>query len=66
MTPEEFLTYLRQQAQAHGSQKALAAHLRINPAWLSDILRGRRDPGQKLLEALGFRRVVSYERKEEG
>lgn len=66
MTPDEFLRHLRQLARTYGSQKALAEHCGVNPSWLSDILRGRRDPGQKLLTALGFRRVVTYERLLEG
>lgn len=66
MTQDEFLHYLTQLAREHGSQKALAEDLGINAAWLSDILRRRRDPGHKLLEALGFRKIVTYERITEG
>ena len=66
MTLEEFLQYVRQLAREQGSQQALAAKCGINASWLSEILKGRRDPGKKLLDALGFRRVVTYERIGEG
>lgn len=41
---------------------ALAKNLKLSPSYLSDVLLGRREPGPKLLAALGLRKVVSYER----
>jgi hypothetical protein len=66
MTPEQFLDYVKEQVNVHGSQKALARHLGVGQAFLSDVLRGRRDPGDKIPAALGFRKVVSYEVIEAG
>jgi hypothetical protein len=34
----------------------------VSPAYMSDILNGRREPGESVLRALGFRKVVRYER----
>ena len=62
MTPEEFREYLKEQSQKFGSQKAFARYCGVNEAFLSDVMRGRRDPSAKFLWALGFRRVVTYER----
>ena len=44
-----------------GSQDAAAKRLGISPQYLCDVLRGRREPGKKLLDALGYRRLVVYE-----
>lgn len=61
MTPEQFINYLKEQVTIHGSQKAMAAHYGIGQAFLSEVLRGRREPGDKIPAALGFRKVISYE-----
>jgi len=45
-----------------GSQKAAAASLGITQSYLSDLKTGRREPGAKVLTALGFKRVTNYER----
>jgi hypothetical protein len=60
MTLEEFRGYLKEKAHEYGSQKTLARHLGVNEAYLSDVIRGRRDPSHKLLWACGFQRVITY------
>jgi transcriptional regulator with XRE-family HTH domain len=65
MTKTEFIAYLREQVAVFGSQHRLAEHCGVADSYLSDVLTGRREPGQKLLDALGFRRVVTYERVRE-
>ena len=47
-----------------GSQKAFAEHLGISTAYLNDVLHNRREPGEKILDALGIKRIVTYEYKE--
>lgn len=44
------------------TQKELADELGISAAYLNDYIHFRRDPGVRLLNALGLRRVVMYER----
>ncbi len=44
-----------------GSQNKAAKRLKVSTAYLSDIINGRREPGDKILDALGLRRVVQYE-----
>ena len=51
---------LRQSANQRGSQRALAKELGVSEAYLSDVINGRRDPGRKILKALGLERVVAY------
>jgi hypothetical protein len=43
-----------------GSQAELARELDVSPQYLHDVLNGRREPGRKILKALGVERVVSY------
>lgn len=44
------------------SQKELADELGISTAYLSDFLAGAREPGHKMLTALGYERIVRYRR----
>jgi transcriptional regulator with XRE-family HTH domain len=66
MTPEEFHRYLEQKVRTYGSQKALAEYCGVGQAYLSDVMRGNREPGVKIVAALGFKKVVTYERLIEG
>ena len=61
MTAEQFTDYLRK--QCNGNQSGFARYLNVSPAYISDILRGTREPGPKVLKAMGFVRVVTYLRK---
>lgn len=47
---------------AHREQKAVAAELGISPGYLNDVLQQRREPGRKILKALGLRRKTTFER----
>lgn len=42
------------------SQAAWAKKHGLSPAYVSDVINGRREPGKAILEALGLERVVSY------
>jgi len=44
------------------TQRELADELGVSASYLNDYLHFRREPGAKLLEALGLQRVVTYER----
>lgn len=58
---------LRGRIQDHGgSQIGFArAVLKISPAYLSDILAGKREPTDRVCEALGLTRLTVYTRKED-
>jgi len=45
-----------------GSQTVAAKRLGVSGAYLSDVIHERREPGEKILSALGLKRVVNYER----
>lgn len=59
MTADEVRAILRQKL-GDGTQVDLAKSLGISPAYLSDILSGARDPGDRVLDALGLERAVDY------
>lgn len=62
LSQADLVALLRRRAKRAGSQQALAEMLGVTPAYLSDVLAGRRAPGPKLLQALGLRRQVAYVR----
>lgn len=64
MNKAEFMEYLQQLVTEAGSQKDLANRLKISTPYLNDILNGRRDPSKKILNALGFEEVVTYQPKQ--
>lgn len=43
-----------------GSQVKFAREKGISPAYLNDILHNRREPGPKILDAIGVESVVVY------
>jgi len=47
-------------SKAKPTQAAWAKSNGISPAYVSDVIQGRREPGEKILKALGLKRVVSY------
>jgi DNA-binding transcriptional regulator YdaS (Cro superfamily) len=59
-------TELRRACLRSGSQKAWAAAHGVSPAYVHDALQGRREPGAKILAALGYERRVRYVRRSNG
>lgn len=51
---------------AKASQAVVAAELGISRGYLSELLLGRRQPGDKILDALGLEMTVTYRRKPNG
>jgi hypothetical protein len=62
MTLDSFRQMLLRLVKEAGSQRALAKKYGISPMFLCDILKGRRDPGEKFLSAMGYRREVVVRR----
>lgn len=60
MTKQDLLKRLRARLHSYPNQKTAAAALNITPQYLADIIAGRREPGPKLLTALGLRRAITY------
>ena len=59
MGRDDLLTYLRSLI-GNGSQLSFAEAIGVSPQYLSDVLNGRRDPGNSILEAIGVERIVTY------
>ena len=63
LTEHELIERLRDAVNRAGSQKDFAQRHGLSEQYLSDVLRSRREPGQKILDALGLERVVRYREK---
>lgn len=61
ITSHQFRQALRRACAAAGGQKAWATLHHISDTYVSDVLRGRREPGPSTYAALGMQRVVLYE-----
>jgi len=46
-----------------GTAKRWAQFNNVSAAYVCDVLAGRRDPGEKILDALGIERITLYRRK---
>lgn len=58
MTADDVRKLIRKKAA--GNQKAWAVENGISPAYLSDMLLGRREPSPAILRPLGLEKVVLY------
>lgn len=56
---------IRKRCAIAGGQSAWAGRYGLSPQYVSDVLNTRRDPGPKILAALGFVRRISYHRSKE-
>lgn len=56
---------LRAAVAIHGTQQAVAQHFGMSAVYLSDIITGKKQPGKKVLDAIGVERVVTYREKEQ-
>lgn len=59
---DRVLHELRTACDEAGSQSAWAEAKAVSPAYVSDVLAKRREPGEAILSALGYERVVLYRR----
>lgn len=53
---------IQKEAKRAGSQKALADELGVSDTYLSDVINGRKEPGDAILVPLGWERIVTYRR----
>lgn len=66
MTEQEVIEHLRVACQNAGGQKAFAKLYRFSTAFVSDVVNGKRHPSDRILEAIGLERVVTYRKKRVG
>lgn len=60
MTKETLLQQIDRRVKRCGSQTKAADSFGISAQYLNDVLTGKREPGGKLLTAMGLERVVTY------
>ena len=58
MTRDEVINLLHRMMERAGSRAALAKEFGVSPAYIGDVLLGKRDPGPAILNVLGLRRQV--------
>lgn len=63
MTYEQLKKHMERQRERYGTWLGWAKAIGVSPAYISDVWLGRRDPGAKLLDAMGLERVVEYRPK---
>ena len=63
MMLDHVLALLRRRCDEAGGQKVWARANGISTAYVSDVLNGRREPGDGILRPLGLEKVVTYRRK---
>jgi len=61
MNLDEFIQYLKRQMV--GSQAEYAKKLGVSAQYLGDVLSKKRDPGKKILDAVGFEKTIDYHKK---
>lgn len=54
-----FLVSLKRHVAQFDTQKEAAASLHISASYLSDLLKGKRGPSDRVLRLLGLRRLVA-------
>jgi hypothetical protein len=58
LTREEVLQRLREACEKAGSENAWAKAHGMSQAYVNDAIRGRREPGPAILEAMGLEKVI--------
>lgn len=62
-TAHDVVVALQSAIRAAGSQKAFAQQHAISEQYVADVLHKRREPGQKILDALGYEKMVFYRKR---
>lgn len=60
LTAADVRAALKEEARYEGSKKALAKLIGVSPAFLGDIINGKREPSGKPVSYLGLKREVVY------
>lgn len=61
---KSLIAYLRDECNRAGGQKHWAKKADLSEPYVSDVINGRRNPGDGILKALGFEKRVEYVRVE--
>lgn len=60
MDKERLVETLKLACEKVGGQGAWARERGVSATYVSDVIQGRKEPGDKVLAALGLERVVTY------
>ena len=63
LTTPDVIAVLAKSVAGAGSQAQWCDDHAVSTAYVSDVLNGRRDPGKKILNALGYEAVTRYRAK---
>lgn len=63
MDATDVLELVKRGVEGAGSQKDFATAHGMSQGFLHDVLNGRRDLSDKVLEAVGVERIITYRRK---
>lgn len=58
LSTAEVLDALAAAVDAAGSQRAFTRNIGLSQAYVADVLAENRQPGERVLEALGLKRIV--------
>lgn len=61
VTVQEIREMLLRQCKEVGSQGAWGKRHGLSQIYVSDVIHGRRAPGEKILAALGLRKIILYD-----
>lgn len=61
MNPVIDALHEKKDGEGYKTWKDLADAMGVTPAYMSDLINGRRDPGPRILRQLHFRKVIQYE-----
>jgi len=65
MNKDQLLSRLKKLCDEAGGQKAWATANGVSQQYVNDVLAGRREPGDAILNAMGIERVVTYRTKKQ-
>jgi len=60
LSTNDLVLHLARQCEAAGGQSAFARQHDISVSQLSETLSGKREPSERIINALGYARVVRY------
>lgn len=64
LTQDDVIFLLRKRIAEVGNQKIYAERIGASSTYVSDVLKKKREPGEKILEALGLEKITVYIMKE--
>ena len=61
LTERQMIETLKSRVR-QSSQRKVAEELKLSPAFVCDVLKGRREVTERLARRMGFKRIIRFER----